>query len=88
MHLHFRKHHHLKHYGRLHYGLFIKGIGVKVKDAMQYWKQEFSKLNDKKMNEYIYYIEHMYGLKGKKTDYTPWACEKLAGSHPPGIFFS
>lgn len=84
MHLHLRKQHHLMHYGRIQYGLFLKGVGVKVKDAVQFFRGEFSKLNNNKLNEYIYLIEHMYGLKGKKTDYTPWGCEKLANSHPPG----
>lgn len=87
MHLHLRKHHHLRHYGRLQYGLYLKGIGVRVKDAISFFRSEFSKMNDKKMNEYIYVIEHLYGLKGKKTDYTPWGCSKLGDSHAPGIFF-
>ena len=84
MHLHLRKHHHLMHYGRIQYGLFLKGVGVKVKDAVQFFRSEFTKLNNNKLNEYIYVVEHMYGLKGKKTDYTPWGCEKLANSHAPG----
>ena len=38
----------------------------------------------KKLNEYKYYIEHMYGKRGKKTDYTPWGCNKLANKNSPG----
>ena len=84
MHNHLRKHHHLRHYGRLQYGQFLKGIGVKIKDALQFFRSEFSKISGKKLDEYMYYIEHLYGLKGKKTEYSPWGCEKLANGHAPG----
>ena len=39
---------------------------------------------EKKVNEYKYYIEHMYGKRGKKTDYTPWSCSKIANKAIPG----
>lgn len=84
MHHHLRRHHHLRHYGRIQYGLFIKGIGVRITDALTFFRNEFSKLGDKKLNEYQYQVEHNYGLKGKKLDYTPWACQKLINSYPPG----
>ena len=60
---------------------------MKVKDAVNFFRAEFGKFNEKKLNEYIYLVEHMYGLKGKKTDYTPWGCEKMAQQHAPGNFF-
>ena len=76
--------HHLRHYGRLQYGSFIKGIGMTVEDARTYFKREFSKGDAKKLNEYMYYVDHMYGLKGKKTDYTPWGCAKMITQNAPG----
>ena len=77
--------HHLRHYARLQYGSFLKGIGVKMEDAKQFFKREFSKGgNPKKLNEYMYYIEHMYGKKGKGTDYTPWGCNKMINQNAPG----
>ncbi|KAJ8947647.1 hypothetical protein NQ318_009531 [Aromia moschata] len=37
--------HHLKHFSRLQYGLFLKGI-VSSDDAMEFWRQEFTKVMD------------------------------------------
>ena len=84
MHFHLMEKHHLRHYGRLQYGLFLKGIGVRPEDAKNYFKREYSKIETKKLNEYMYLIEHMYGLKGKKTDYTPWGCSKMINQNAPG----
>lgn len=72
--------HQLKHWGRLQLGLFLKGIGIRIEDNMTFFNSHLSKLPDakKKMGEYKYYIEHMYGKRGKKTDYTPWSCQKIA----------
>jgi DNA primase large subunit len=75
--------HSLKHYGRLQYMSFVKGMGVKVEEARNYFKREYSKGDPKKLNEYMYYVDHLYGMKGKKTDYTPWGCNKMITSNPP-----
>jgi DNA primase large subunit len=56
--------HHLKHFGRLQLGLFLKGIGLTMDEAMQFWKQEFSKKGvdgDKFEKNYGYNIRHMFG---------------------------
>lgn len=77
--------HQLKHWGRLQLGLFLKGIGMKLEDNILLFNNHLGKLPDatKKINEYKYYIEHMYGKRGKKTDYTPWSCQKIADKAIP-----
>jgi DNA primase large subunit len=77
--------HHLKHQGRLQYGLFLKGIGLSLEMAMDFWKNEFTK----KMTEsdfvknYSYGFRHQFGIEGKKTNYTPYGCMKIIMGNPP-----
>lgn len=49
LHNNLKSNHHLRHFGRLQFGLFLKGIGLSMKDALQFWKREFTKKmsNDK-----------------------------------------
>ena len=77
--------HQLKHWGRLQLGLFLKGVGMRLEDNIILFSNHLGKLPDgtKKIQEYKYYIEHMYGKRGKKTDYTPWSCQKIADKAIP-----
>eukprot|EP00250_Pteridium_aquilinum_P035747 c9887_g1_i1 orf=648-2051(-) len=79
-----REDHHLKHGGRQQLGLFLKGVGLKLEDALAFWRSEFSlKVGAERFDkEYAYNVRHNYGREGKRTDYTPFSCNKIILSTP------
>lgn len=81
-----RKDNHLKHGGRMQYGLYLKGIGLGLNDALEFWRQSFSRRTppDKFNKNYAYNVRHNYGKEGKRTDYTPYGCVKIIHSQPAG----
>ncbi|XP_018576961.1 DNA primase large subunit [Anoplophora glabripennis] len=74
-----RSTHHLKHFSRLQYGLFLKGIGLLYEDAMEFWREEFTKImdGDKFDKQYTYNIRYNYGKAGKQVDFSPYSCTKI-----------
>lgn len=87
LHRQLRANHHLKHGGRLQYGLFLKGIGLKLEDALAFWKSELTQAmaSDKFDKQYAYNIRHNYGKEGKRVDYAPHPCLKIIMGAPPGV---
>ncbi|XP_017782997.1 PREDICTED: DNA primase large subunit [Nicrophorus vespilloides] len=71
--------HHLKHGCRLQYLLFLKGIGLKYEDCMEFWRQEFTKNidEDKFQKQYSYLVKHCYGKVGSMLNYSPYSCVKI-----------
>ncbi|XP_078069724.1 DNA primase large subunit [Mustelus asterias] len=81
-----RDNHHLRHGGRMQYGLFLKGIGLTLEQALQFWKSEFirGKVDPDKFDKlYAYNIRHSFGKEGKRVDYTPFSCMKIILSNAP-----
>ncbi|KAI4384225.1 hypothetical protein MLD38_002408 [Melastoma candidum] len=76
--------HHLKHAGRMQLGLFLKGVGLKLDDALAFWRAEFSqKVGAERFEkEYAYNIRHNYGKEGKRIDYTPHSCQRIISATP------
>ncbi|KAH0554444.1 DNA primase large subunit-like [Cotesia glomerata] len=74
-----KSNYHLKNSGRVQYGLFLKGIGVKMDEALQMWRTEFTKKidADKFDKEYAYTIKFIYGKVGSQKNYTPMGCSKI-----------
>ncbi|XP_072808493.1 DNA primase large subunit-like [Vicugna pacos] len=71
----------------MQYGLFLKGIGLTLEQALQFWKQEFvrGKMDPDKFDKgYSYNIRHSFGKEGKRTDCTPYSCMKIILTNPPG----
>ncbi|XP_046819339.1 DNA primase large subunit-like [Vespa crabro] len=74
-----RKDHHLKYGERKQYSLFLKDIGVTSDDAMELWKQEFTKkINEATFErEYGYRLRHIYGEGNIRKTYTCLKCSSI-----------
>ncbi|KAK0173740.1 hypothetical protein PV328_006891 [Microctonus aethiopoides] len=79
IHDYLRERHHLKHESRLQYTLFLKGIGLKVKDTLSLFRDEFIKTVslERFEKEYTYYIYHAYGMRGRRYDTPPKDCHQI-----------
>lgn len=54
-----RNNHHMKHMGRMQYGLFLKGIGVTLEDALEFWRSEFSQ----KFGNSVFEKKYAYNIR-------------------------
>ncbi|XP_072382691.1 DNA primase large subunit-like [Diabrotica undecimpunctata] len=80
-----KSNHHLKHFGRLQLSLYLKGIGLAYEDAMEFWREEFTKnpqIDQNKFDKsYSYTFRHSYGKAGGMTNYSPYSCIKVIMSN-------
>jgi DNA primase large subunit len=67
---------HLYHQGRLQLGLFLKGIGLSLRDSLEFWQTAFSKRHglDEFEKKYAYNIKYNYGQVGAGRHLTPYSC--------------
>lgn len=87
-HLHesLRKENHLRHHGRLYLGTFMRSAGVTEQEAIEFWREEFTKKipNDKFERDYKYNIRHLYGKEGHRKALSSFSCEKIINNNAPG----
>ncbi|KAE9399311.1 hypothetical protein BT96DRAFT_965698 [Gymnopus androsaceus JB14] len=81
-----RRDRHIQHFGRLHYGLFLKVLGLKIDEAIIFWRKSFAggKGSDKFDKEYRYNIRHSFGLEGGRRNYPAKNCLQLHTAHEAG----
>nr|XP_050853314.1 DNA primase large subunit-like [Vespula vulgaris] len=74
-----RRDHHLKHGERKQYSLFLKSIGVTADDAMELWKEEFTKKISETTfeREYGYRLRHIYGEGNIQKTYSSYKCSSI-----------
>lgn len=90
LHTKLRNTHRLSHYARLHYSLFLKDSGMLLEDAINYWKEEYSKPHScssicshhwqSSERKFVYSIRHLYGLEGSRKTYKSPNCEFMSVS--------
>jgi DNA primase large subunit len=86
-----RRMRHLRHEARFQLGLFLKGAGLSLEDAMEFWRDSMANstpaITGNEFNkEFDYHVKHSYGKKGARKDYTPRSCMSIipkgAGNDP------
>lgn len=76
----------LTHNARFNFSLFLKDIGMPLNESIIFWEHEYSKPSkcgkcshswQKNSGKYIYGIRHMYGLEGRRGNYSLPPCSRL-----------
>lgn len=82
-----KENHHLRYQGRQQLSFFLKGIGMDVDEALQFWSDAFTSgghmTADKFTKEYRYNFRHNYGLEGNRINYKPWDCRTILSRPRP-----
>ena len=77
--------HHLKYAGRVQFNLFLKEVGVRLDDALAFWKREFmkgGKTAEEFDKQYKYNVRHQYGQEGCHANYVGHSCGRvISASH-------
>ncbi|XP_074600265.1 uncharacterized protein LOC141854473 [Brevipalpus obovatus] len=71
--------HHLRHFGRIQYGLFLKSIGMRMVDLIDYFRHEFrQRVPEEKFDaRYGYFFKYIYGQVGRKVDFSCYSCRRI-----------
>ena len=90
LHMMLREKHRLSHHARFYYSLFLKECGMKMDDAIVYWRQEYSKPHTCQSGcthswqtderKFLYSIRHLYGLEGGRKNYKTPNCKMICVS--------
>lgn len=82
-----RDQHRLSYYWRYMLGCFLRDIGMPLNEAIQFWKNEYSKNHscktrcrhtwDNHSKKYIYSVKHQYGLIGDRKIRKTKPCEAI-----------
>lgn len=90
LHQSLRKKHRLSHSQRFYYSLFLKDIGMPIEEAIDFWRTEYQQTPsgshncshhwEKDEKKYLYGIRHMYGLEGRRKNYTSVNCQRIQSS--------
>jgi DNA primase large subunit len=83
-----RSRHRLTHEARRQLTLFLKGVGMPVEEAINFWCTEYSQPVSKcgsgcwhswqkDAHRYGYSIRHMYGLEGGRYSYVVSSCRAI-----------
>lgn len=84
MHKELTEKHHLRHFARIQYGLFLKGIGLPAEEALLFFRDHFTRggnmTAEQFQRNYAYGVRYNYGLEGRRTDFSPYSCNKIIQS--------
>ncbi|ODV92468.1 hypothetical protein CANCADRAFT_17020, partial [Tortispora caseinolytica NRRL Y-17796] len=81
---HIRTRKHLKYDGRIQFNRFIKGMGVPVQEALEFWQKAFSTITEERFNkDYKYNFRHDYGDVGGRINFHPMSCVEILRLPPP-----